>query len=156
MTAINFRGGITHDINLQRQHTVHFYGKGRKERVVPLWLKTVRRLKEWLLKIPKIEDTPLLPNRLSVSMTRSGVRQRLLVAQQQAIKYCPSLSARKITPHTLRHTTAMHLLQSGVDLSLIALWLGYEQIDTTHLYMEAILDMKRVALESLNRLIRGL
>jgi integrase/recombinase XerD len=88
-------------------------------------------------------------------MTRSGVRQRLLVAQQRAIKYCPSLSARKITPHTLRHTTAMHLLQSGVDLSLIALWLGHEQIDTTHQYMEANLDMKRVALESLKPIDTG-
>jgi integrase/recombinase XerD len=144
-----------HDIDLQRQHTVHFYGKGRKERVVPLWLKTVRRLKKWLLKIPQSEDTPLFPNRFGESMTRSGVRQRLLVAQQRAIKCCPSLSARKITPHTLRHTTAMHLLQSGVDLSLIALWLGHEQIDTTHQYMEANLDMKRVALESLKPIDTG-
>jgi integrase/recombinase XerD len=118
-------------------------------------VKNSKEAKKWLLKIPKIEDTPLFPNRFGEPMTRSGVRQRLLIAQQRAIKYCPSLSARKITPHTLRHTTAMHLLQSGVNLSLIALWLGHEQIDTTHQYMEANLDMKRVALESLKPIDTG-
>lgn len=144
---------VTHlqrrDVDLHRQHTVHFYGKGRKERVIPLWPKTVRQLKIWLTKIPLTESTPLFPNRFGEPLTRSGVRQRVFVAQQRAMKHCPSLRKRKITPHTLRHTTAMHLLQSGVDLSLIALWLGHEQIDTTHHYMEANLDMKKVALKSL-------
>ena len=69
--------------------------------------------------------------------------------QKRATMDCPSLKQRIITPHTLRHTTAMHLLQSGVDLSVIALWLGHEQIDTTHQYMEINLEMKRVALNSL-------
>ncbi len=138
-----------HDVDLHRQHAVHFYGKGRKERVIPLWPKTVKQLKVWLTRIPLTESTPLFPNRFGEPLTRSGVRQRVLVAQQRATKHCPSLSQRKITPHTVRHTTAMHLLQSGVDLSLIALWLGHEQIDTTHQYMEANLNMKKVALKSL-------
>jgi len=143
------------DIDLHRQHSVHFYGKGRKERVVPLWSKTVNILKTWLTKIPASDDTPLFPNRFGEPLSRSGVRQRLLVAQRRGIKSCPSLSMRKITPHTLRHTTAMHLLQSGVDLSVIALWLGHEQIDTTHQYMEANLDMKKTALESLEPIDTG-
>ena len=144
---------VTHlqrcDVDLQRQHAVHFYGKGRKERVIPLWPKTIKQLKMWLTRSPSADSTPLFPNRFNKPLTRSGVRQRILVAQQRAAKHCPSLSQRKITPHTLRHTTAMHLLQSGVDLSLIALWLGHEQIDTTHQYMEANLDMKKTALKSL-------
>ena len=138
-----------HDVDLNRQHTVHFYGKGRKERVVPIWPKTVRRLKAWLTKIPSSDNTPLFPNRFGEPLSRSGVRQRLLVAQQRAAERYPTLIQKKITPHTLRHTTAMHLLQSGVDISLIALWLGHEQIDTTHQYMEANLEMKKMALKSL-------
>ncbi len=144
-----------HDVDLQRQRTVHFYGKGRKERVIPLWPKTVRQLKIWITKIPSTDNGPLFPNRFGNPLTRSGVRQRLLVAQQQATKHCPSLSERRITPHTLRHTTAMHLLQSGVDLSVIALWLGHEQIGTTHQYMEANLDMKKAALKSLDPIESG-
>ena len=91
------------DVDLCRQHAVHFLGKGRKERVIPLWQKTVRQLKAWLIKIPLTESGPLFPNRFGDPLTRSGVRQRLLVAQQRATKHCPSLSVRKITPHTLRH-----------------------------------------------------
>ena len=83
------------------------------------------------------------------------VRQRLLVAQKRAIQRCPSLDKLKISPHTLRHTTAMSLLQSGVDLSLIALWLGHEQLDTTHQYMEANLEMKKIALKSLKPIETG-
>ena len=137
------------DVDLYQQHTVHFFGKGRKERVIPLWPKTAQRIKAWLTKIPADENEPLFPNRFGEPLTRSGVRQRLLAAQKRAMESCPSISGRKITPHTLRHTTAMHLLQSGVDLSVIALWLGHEQIGTTHQYMEINLDMKRAALKSL-------
>ena len=111
--------------------------------------------KIWITKIPSTDNGPLFPNRFGNPLTRSGVRQRLLVAQQQATKQCPSLSERRITPHTLRHTTAMHLLQSGVDLSVIALWLGHEQIGTTHQYMEANLDMKKAALKSLDPIKSG-
>lgn len=137
------------DVDIYRQHTVHFFGKGRKERVVPLWPRTLKRIKLWLTKIPPGESTPLFPNRFGEPLTRSGVRQRLMLAQKQAMDTCPSLRQRHITPHTLRHTTAMHLLQSGVDLSLIALWLGHEQIDTTHQYMEANLEMKKASLKAL-------
>ena len=143
------------DIDLHRRHVIHYCGKGRKERVIPRWPKTISRLKAWLLKIPSREDGPLFPNRFGELLTRSGVRQRLFIAQQRAMKHCPSLSTRKITPHTLRHTTAMHLLQSGVDLSVIALWLGHEQIETTHQYMEVNLDMKKDALKSLDPVESG-
>ena len=143
------------DVDIKRQHTVHFYGKGRKERVVPLWPKTIKKLKRWLAKIPQNDNTPLFSNRFGEPLSRSGVRQRLLVAQQRAIQCCPSLDKQQVSPHMLRHTTAMHLLQSGVDLSLIALWLGHEQLETTHQYMEANIEMKKIALKSLKPIETG-
>lgn len=79
-------------------------------------------------------------------MTRSGVERRLRKAVDLAVANCPSLKGRRISPHTLRHTTAMHLLQSGVDITVIALWLGHESPSTTHAYMEADLAMKERAL----------
>lgn len=100
---------VTHlqrkDADIHRQLAVHLYGKGRKERVIPLWSKTIKRFKSWLKKIPSKDSTALFSNRFGEPLTRSGVRQRLLVAQQKASKLCPSLGARKITPHTLRHTS---------------------------------------------------
>jgi len=77
------------------------------------------------------------------------VAQRLSCAVKKAGCICPSLKRKKISPHTIRHTTALHLLQSGVDLSVIALWLGHEKIETTHQYMEANLEMKKKALAKL-------
>lgn len=88
-------------------------------------------------------------NRFGERLTRSGVRQRLQSATRAAVQVCPSLKGRSISLHSIRHATALHLLQSGVDLSVIALWLGHEQIETTHQYMEANLAMKKAALDSL-------
>src|SRR5207247_4118014 len=85
---------------------------------------------------------PVFPNRSGARLSRSGVEHRLDVALTTAAKRCPSLAGRQISPHTLRHTTAMHLLQSGVDITVIALWLGHEDPATTHLYIEAALAMK--------------
>ena len=82
-------------------------------------------------------------------MTRSNVRQRLEVAIQIAGEKHPKLLKRAISPHTFRHTTAMHLLQSGVDITVIALWLGHESPATTHIYVEADLAMKERALSKL-------
>lgn len=82
-------------------------------------------------------------------MTRSNVTQRLALAVQAATCTVPSLAERAVSPHTLRHTTAMHLLQSGVDISVIALWLGHESPTTTHQYVEADLAMKEKALSRL-------
>jgi site-specific recombinase XerD len=82
-------------------------------------------------------------------MTRSGVEKRLGAAVRAAATICPSLVGRKVSPHTLRHTTAMHLLQAGVDLSSIALWLGHVSPSTTHVYVEADLAMKERTLEKL-------
>ena len=137
------------DVDLDRGAAVHIRGKGRKQRVTPLWRGTARLLREWLVRQHGEGDAPVFPNRAGQALSRSGVEQRLRVAVAVAQKRCPSLRGLSVSPHTLRHTTAMHLLQSGVDLTVIALWLGHESPETTHHYIEADLTMKERALASL-------
>ena len=90
---------------------------------------------------------PLFPAANGGSITRSAITDRLKRAVKTAATKCVSLAGRKISPHTVRHATAMHLLQSGVDITLIALWLGHECPATTHIYVEADLKMKEAALK---------
>jgi site-specific recombinase XerD len=135
------------DLYLESSAYVHVRGKGRKDRCIPLWKATANVLTQWLTEIAASEDTPLFPNRYGRSLSRSGVEDRLERAVVQAAQPCPSLRHKSVSPHTLRHTTAMHLLQADVDVTLIALWLGHESSETTHLYVEANLEMKRRILE---------
>jgi integrase/recombinase XerD len=137
------------DFSDGRTATLHLRGKGRKERVVPLWTSTSRLIHSWIAANPAPVDAPLFPNRGLAAMTRSGVAFRLRLAVSRAVDRCPSLRGRRISPHTLRHTTAMHLLQAGIDITVIALWLGHASPTTTHAYVEADLDMKRRALDRL-------
>lgn len=127
-------------------------GKGRKQRSIPLWKNTCRSIRQWTIENEATGTSPLFPNRSGIALSRSGVERRLRKAVQKAEVQCPALKGRRISPHTLRHTTAMHLLQSGVDLTVIALWLGHESPSTTHAYMEADLAMKRKALDYLKQL----
>lgn len=91
-------------------------------------------------------ESPLLANARGQAISRSGVAQRLRLAVRCAAAKHPVLQLARVSPHTIRHTTAMHLLQSGVELSVIAMWLGHENIQTTHQYLEADLGLKRKAL----------
>jgi site-specific recombinase XerD len=125
------------------------HGKGRKERTVPLWSKTARQVRRWLDQLPQSDSTPVFTNRFGIRVSRSGVEKRLRQAARRAAKVCPSLRTRRVSPHVFRHTTAMHLLQSGVDITSIALWLGHASVVTTHKYIEADLNMKK---KTLNRL----
>jgi integrase/recombinase XerD len=138
------------DVVLDASACVHLHGKGRKDRSVPLWRSTVKSIRQWLKLNPDMGPaSALLPNRSGDAMTRSNVTQRMALAVQVAVKTMPGLENRTITPHTIRHTTAMHLLQSGVEISVIALWLGHESPTTTHQYVEADLAMKEKALARL-------
>lgn len=137
------------DVLLERECAIRISGKGRKQRVIPLWKKTVAGLKKWMARIDGNAEAPVFPNHMGKPLSRSGVEYRLRVAIKRATSKCPSLQGRRISPHTLRHTTAMHLLQAGVDITVIALWLGHETPSTTHLYVEADLSMKERALEKL-------
>ena len=130
---------------------VHLHGKGRKQRSVPLWRSTVKAVRAWLRRNPQFEAAfPLFPNRNGQVMTRANVALRLARAVHSASSTFPYLTKRHISPHTIRHTTAMHLLQAGVDISVIALWLGHESPVTTHHYVEADLAMKERALAKLH------
>jgi site-specific recombinase XerD len=121
------------DVVLDESACVHLRGKGRKQRSTPLWKSTVREIRAWLRHNPTIGvDDALLPNRNGHAMTRFNVSHRLNIAVDRASKVHSNLSKRSISPHTIRHSTAMHLLQSGVDFSVIALWLGHESMLTTH------------------------
>jgi site-specific recombinase XerD len=137
------------DVSLDRDACLRLHGKGRKERAVPLWKSTAAALRQWLAQVSRGPDSPVFPNRAGAPLSRSGVEHRLQLAIQLAMSKCPTLKGRRISPHTIRHTTAMHLLQSGVDITVIALWLGHESPATTHLYVEADLSMKERALKKL-------
>lgn len=134
------------DLAWGRPTSLRFHGKGRKERVIPLWRNTAAVLRDWLRQNEFAPESPLFPSATRQRMTRSGVEKRLAKAVKQARNGCKTLRGKTVSPHVLRHTTAMHLLQSGVDLTVIALWLGHEDPTTTHQYMTADLTMKEKAL----------
>jgi site-specific recombinase XerD len=137
------------DVLLDRHTAVHLRGKGRKQRAIPLWKSTATELRGWLNRINSAPDAPVFPNRAGTPLSRSGVRDRLDRAVAIAEQRCPSLHGRHVSPHTLRHSTAMHLLQSGTDLAVIALWLGHSSPAVTHQYLEADLAAKEAVLRRL-------
>ncbi len=135
------------DVVLDGAACVHLHGKGRKLRSIPMWDATVTEIRSWLRLNPTLRcEAALLPNRDGQAMSRSNVAQRLDVAVRRASVEQPSLLKKRVSPHILRHTTAMHLLQAGVPFNVIALWLGHESPTTTHRYVEADLAMKEEAL----------
>lgn len=139
------------DVVLDGGACVHLHGKGRKQRSVPLWHTTVAEVRAWLRLNPGLRGAAaLLPNRDGQPMTRSNVVQRLELAVTRAATQVPGILNKRVSPHVLRHTTAMHLLQSGVPFNVIALWLGHESPTTTHRYVEADLAMKEKALARLD------
>jgi integrase/recombinase XerD len=134
------------DLTDANARSLRIRGKGRKDRVVPLWKKTAAALAAWTKQLEDRPDGPLFPNARGGPLSRSGFEDRLALAVEKATESCPGLRSKSVSPHTIRHTTAMHLLQSGVDLTVIALWLGHENPETTHQYVEADLKMKEEVL----------
>ena len=124
--------------------TIH--GKGRKERTVPLWKSTVGLLNRWSREVARSPISPLFPTADGSPLSRSAVELRLRHAASEAAQVCTSLRSKVVSPHVIRHTMAIHMLQAGVDLAVIALWLGHESIQTTHMYMEADLQTKERAM----------
>ena len=124
------------------------HGKLNKDRVMPLWSETAKLISNFIAEEELDQEQSLFLNtNHGEPLTRSGVAYILASAVADAVKYCSSLRGKKVTPHTIRHTTAMHLLQSGTDINTIRMWLGHVNLDTTHGYIEADLEMKRNALE---------
>jgi site-specific recombinase XerD len=127
---------------------IHVCGKGRKERDVPLWKNTAAFLRKFL-ESHEQDNNKLFVNRTNGALTRSGVRYRLQCLVEKASELTPSLNQKTVSPHTFRHTVALNLLQSGVDISTIAILLGHESILTTHKYMASDMEMKRRTLEKI-------
>jgi integrase/recombinase XerD len=134
------------DITLARGPHLHRHGKGRKQRVTPLTPQTARVLRVWRQERAGNPDDPLFPTSRGGRLSRDAVAWLLAKHVATAVQACPSLDAKPISPHTLRHTAAMHLLHAGVDITVIALWLGHESTQTTQIYLHADLALKERAL----------
>jgi site-specific recombinase XerD len=129
---------------------VQVLGKGRKQRSLPLWPQTQRRLRQWVQENHFSPESPLLPNRFGQRLTRAGAAYQLQQLVLRASVKMAALKHRHISPHTFRHSMAMGLLEAGIATEVIALFLGHETPKTTHLYMEASLTMKQQALEKMS------
>ena len=139
--------GLTcRDVHLGPGAHVACHGKGRKDRITPLTSGTVVVLREWLTEQGGGLNAPLFPTRRGDKLSRDAIEHRLAHYARQAADRCPALHGKTITAHVLRHTTAMRLLQAGVDTSVIALWLGHVSVDTTQIYLHADLTLKEQAL----------
>jgi site-specific recombinase XerD len=126
---------------------VRVIGKGRKERCTPLSKSTRAVLAAWVREPPRAEDQPLFPNARGGQLSAHGVHYLLHKHVAAATGKCSSLKNKRVSPHVLRHTTAMDLLQAGVDCSVIALWLGHESVETTQVYLDANLALKQEVLD---------
>jgi site-specific recombinase XerD len=131
---------------------VRVIGKGRKERCTPLSKNTRTVLTAWMKELPSSPDQPLFPNARGSHLSSHGVHYLLAKHVAAATRTCPSLKRKRVSPHVLRHTTAMDLLQQGVEQSVIALWLGHESIETTQVYLDADLELKQQALDAVTPL----
>jgi integrase/recombinase XerD len=134
------------DVALGTGAHVRCMGKGRKERCTPLTKQAAMLLKAWTRELPAEESTKVFPNARGAQLSGDGVRYVLAKHLATAAHACPSLQKKKVTPHWLRHTMAMELLQAGVDRAVIALWMGHESVETTQIYLSANLALKEKAL----------
>jgi site-specific recombinase XerD len=138
------------DVTLTTGPNVRCQGKGRKQRCTPLTSHTVATLREWLRAQHGEPDSPLFPTRHGTALTTDAVEWLVTKYAAAATSRCPSLATRRVTPHTLRHSAAMFLREAGVDISVIALWLGHESIASTQIYLHADLAVKERALARTN------
>jgi site-specific recombinase XerD len=134
------------DVALGSGAHVHCIGKGRKERCTPLTQQAVKVLKPWLQEPQRGNGEIVFPNARGNPLSADGVQYLLAKHVAVAGERCPSLRAKRVTPHVLRHSAAMELLQAGVDRSVIALWLGHESVETTQMYLDTNLALKEQAL----------
>jgi site-specific recombinase XerD len=130
------------DVSLGAGAHIQVVGKGRKQRCTPLTKQTVAVLKSWLQEPIRGNSEMLFPNARGGKLSADGMQYILAKHMAVARQTCPSLTRRRVTPHVLRHTAAMELLQAGVDTTVIALWLGHESAETTQIYLNTNLALK--------------
>ena len=135
------------DVHLGTGAYVACHGKGRKDRITPLTPGTVTTLRAWLAERAGTPDDPLFTTIRGGPMSRDALQQRLTLYATAARRSCPALTSKNVTPHVLRHSAAMALLHAGVDITVIALWLGHENVATTQIYLQADMALKQRALD---------
>jgi len=135
------------DVHLGTAPYVACHGKGRKDRVTPLTPSTVTTLRAWLAERAGRPDDPLFDTIRGGPMSHDALQQRLTLHAAAAGQSCPALTSKNVTPHVLRHSAAMALLRAGVDITVIALWLGHESVTTTQIYLQADMALKQRALD---------
>lgn len=135
------------DVILGTGAHIHCFGKGRKERSTPMTKKTAKVMRQWLRECQGNKEDLVFTNARGGHLSTDGVQYILDKHIRTAREQCPSLKKKRVTPHVLRHTTAMELLQSGVDPMIIAIWLGHESVETTQIYIKENLKMKEQALK---------
>jgi integrase/recombinase XerD len=141
-------GLLIGNLLLKGAPAVRIMGKGNKWRLCPLWPATVTALSR--LVTGRNETDPVFLGRRNERMTRFGIHRLVAHYARLASKSTPSLCAKRVSPHIIRHTTAVHLLRSGVDINTIRAWLGHVSLDTTHVYAEVDIEMKAAALASVD------
>ena len=139
-------GLASQDVHLGAGPHVRCHGKGRKDRATPLTSQTVAVLRTWLAELSPSPHSPLFPGRTGGRLSRDAVEMLVTKHAATAEAACPSIKKKNVTPHTLRHSAAMSLLKAGTDTSVIALWLGHEDPETTQIYLHADMTIKEQAL----------
>jgi site-specific recombinase XerD len=134
------------DVVLGSGAHIRCHGKGRKERCTPLSRPTARVLRSWIAESDAAGPDPVFRSLRRTRLSHDAVQRLVAKYVRLAAAKCPTLSRKHVTPHVLRHTTAVQLLEAGVDRAVIALWLGHEQVETTQIYLDADLAMKERAL----------
>lgn len=138
------------DLQLTKPCHLHVHGKGRKDRITPLDPPTTAALDRWVAESDLSPTAPVFTAQGRTSpISTDAVAARLRLHATTASARCPSLARKKVTPHTLRHTTAMRMLDAGIDITTIALWLGHESTASTQAYLHADLGIKQRALQRL-------
>lgn len=158
MLHLGFAGGLRvselvglqlGDVTLQPQVTILIHGKGRRERCLPLWKVTATALRAWLSVRGAVPTPEIFVSARGQPLTRAGFEYILAKHVQRAIKACPSLAAKRVSSHVLRHTCALTVLQATKDLRKVALWLGHAHMQTTEMYTRADPSVKLEALEAM-------
>lgn len=137
------------NVKLNEIPYIHCTGKGRKERTIPLTKWVVLTLKNWIALYNQDSLKPLFPSSRGGFLSSDSIQYLLLKYKKKAILNCPSLKSKKLSPHVLRHTTAVNMLKAGIDCSIIALWLGHASLKTTYMYLESNIEMKEKIMEKI-------
>ena len=136
------------DVKAPPHASIHVHGKGRRERVLPLWKETSKALGAWRAIRGECPATALFVNAHGHALTRSGFEYILRKHVRRAAKICPTIAEKRVSPHVLRHSCAMHTLRATRDVRQVALWLGHASVQSTEIYLRADPSEKLAALEA--------